>query len=370
MASRFRFGKCLGYEESWSWILYGQAISSGKRQVQIMFDGGPKVSIPRKHIQAIEVARLYYEEGRTQADIAAEMGVSRATVSRSLRLAHEIGAVQIRVVDPHSDCSELSEEVKTRFGLQRAIVVPVFEDSPETIKRNIGSVAADYLARIVKPGSVIGVSWGTTIATLVAALRPRKRTGVKIVQLLGADGCSVDPAHINEVARGIAEAFRGDWYLLPAPGVVHDEAIRDALLQEASIEAMLEMCRQADIALVGIGACDSSSGTVHLGYLTPEEIGKMREDGAAGEICYRFYDINGQTLESQLENRVVGITLEDLSSIDTRMGIAGGLGKAEAILGALRGRYVNVLVVDEITARRVIELDDELCIRSDDSDAG
>ena len=84
----------------------------------------------------------------------------------------------------------------------------------------------------------------------------------------------MDPAHINEVARGIAEAFRGDWYLLPAPGVVHDEAIRDALLQEASIEAMLEMCRQADIALVGIGACDSSSGTVHLGYLTPEEIGK------------------------------------------------------------------------------------------------
>lgn len=318
------------------------------------------MNTPRKHVLAIEIARLYYEEHKTQEEIAAQMGVSRPTISRSLKLAHKIGAVQIRVVDPYFERFELEEALKVRFGLQRAIVVPVTRDSYQLVKRDIGTAAADYLVGIVKPGSVLGVSWGTTLEELVGALRPRKRVDVRVVQLVGSVGCSAEPTHANELARRISELFKGEWYLMPAPAIVASESAREALMKEESIAQVLEMGRKADIALVGIGACDPASVIVRSGYLTAEEIEVMERNGAVGDICCRFFDIEGRPCRHGLDRRAISITLEQLRGIGIRIGVAGGRGKVKAILGALRGGYINSLITDEVTAREVLKFDDQL----------
>ena len=311
----------------------------------------------RKNILAIEIARLYYEEHKTQEEIAREIGVSRSTISRSLKRAYEIGAVQIRVVNPYSECSEIAEALRSHFGLDRAIVVPVSRGSEDLIKRDIGTAGADYLTRIARDDLILGVAWGTTLEGLVNALGSPKRARLKVVQLIGSLGRSAAPTDANELARRIAEAFRGEWYLLPVPVVVESAYARDAFLSESTIRDILEMGKRADVALVGIGACDVSSVIVQRGYLTPEEIEAARMAGAVGDICGRFYNIYGEPCKLEFDERTIGITLEDLRAIKRRIGVAGGRRKASAILGALRGRYINVLITDEVTAREVLKLD-------------
>lgn len=305
----------------------------------------------------VEIARLYYEEHKTQEEIAKEMGVSRSTISRSLKRAQEIGAVQIRVVDPYFECSSTVEALRTRFDLERAIVVPVSRQSDESIKRDIGSAGADYLIRVVRDGMVLGVAQGTTLEELVDAIKPRGSVRLKVVQLVGSLGRSAASIDANELSRRIAEAFRGEWYLLPAPVVVESSSVRSALLREPAIRDILEMGRKADVALLGIGACDASSVMVQRGYLTVREVEAAKRAGAVGDICGRFYDIQGRPCKSDFDDRTIGITLEDLRAIAKRIGVAGGRGKAAAILGALRGRHINVLVTDEIAAREVLALD-------------
>ncbi|RLC59170.1 MAG: sugar-binding transcriptional regulator, partial [Chloroflexota bacterium] len=86
-------------------------------------------------------------------------------------------------------------------------------------------------------------------------------------------------------------------------------------------------------------------------------LARLRTQGAVGDICARHYDAQGHVLDIELNQRIVGIELEALHSIGQVVGVAGGEAKAEAILGALRGGHVNVLVTDDAAARKVLALD-------------
>lgn len=305
----------------------------------------------RKYQRVIEFARLYYEEKKTQEEIAAMFNISRSSVSRGLKLAEDIGAVQVRVINPFSNFFELGEALKARFGLEHVVIAPAVDQSYEVRRREIGYAAASFFETILSVDAVVGVTWGSTVAEMAFALQPQENINAKFVQMLGAGGHVVAPAHVNEITRRIAEAFRSDWFLFPAPAVVENEAIKNVLVKEESVAAVLDMCRRADVALVGIGTPDHRSGAVNLGHISLDEMKTVAVRGAVGEICYRFFDIEGKPCETDLEKRVLGIGLEELRSIPTRIGIAGGEHKVSAILGALRGQYVNVLVTDEITAR-------------------
>ena len=83
---------------------------------------------------------------------------------------------------------------------------------------------------------------------------------------------------------------------------------------------------------------------------------ELHEQGAVGDVCARYYDSQGQVLDVELNHRVIGIKLHVLHEIECVIGVAGGLAKAEAILGALRGDYIKILVADDVAARKVLEL--------------
>jgi DNA-binding transcriptional regulator LsrR (DeoR family) len=123
------------------------------------------------------------------------------------------------------------------------------------------------------------------------------------------------------------------------------------------IQETLAIARRADVALVGIGSLHpEESSLLRAGYLDEGALAQLRTQGAIGDICARHYDALGSVLDIELNRRIVGIELNDLRNIDRVIAVAGGASKAEAILGALRGGYVNVLVTDDAAAQKVIEL--------------
>ncbi len=109
-------------------------------------------------------------------------------------------------------------------------------------------------------------------------------------------------------------------------------------------------------ALVGIGALEPSTLLAASGNIfSQQELVQLREKGAVGDILLRFYDADGVPVITPLNDRVVSMRLEQLKQVDRSIGIAAGVRKLEAIRGALRGGWVNVIITDHFTARRLVE---------------
>ncbi|WP_293174675.1 sugar-binding transcriptional regulator [Oceanithermus sp.] len=303
------------------------------------------------------VAAMYFEESRTQQEIARALGISRSGVSRLLTEARERGVVEIVIHHPLPRARELERALTARFGLKEARVLAGGDDGYEATLRRLGRLAARYFEDRVHDGMTIGISWGGALYEMIREIRPRDYTNVEVVQLIGATGAEATPTSGPILAQLLAERLRCRSYQLHAPLIVADETARRALLEERHIRETLERARRADLALVGIGTTRQGYySLVRAGYLSEEDATRIRQSGAVGDVCAQHYDFDGRWLDIELNRRVIGIDHEALRNIDTVIGVAGGSVKAQAIYGALKGGYVNVLITDEAAARRVLAL--------------
>jgi DNA-binding transcriptional regulator LsrR (DeoR family) len=304
-----------------------------------------------------KVARLYYDRGVRQADIAQQLDLSQATVSRLLKRAEEEQIVRITVSVPHGAYTELEEELEAGYGLKEALVVDTVEDD-EQILRDLGAAAAYYVETTLKHGEFIGISsWSATLLALVDAMHPLPRsTSAQVVQILGGVGNPAAEAHAAHLTRRMAALTRGDAFFLPAPGVAGSAETARIYLDDPFVRATIDRFEQVTLALVGIGAVEPSKLLASSGNIfSAEELDLLRERGAGGDICLRFFNRQGEPLLTPLNERVIGMRLEQLQRVARSVGIAGGQRKLHAIRGALAGRWVNVLITDRRTAEVLVE---------------
>lgn len=304
-----------------------------------------------------QAASMYYEDRLTQDEIARRIGTSRSTVSRMLQEARETGVVEIAVHYPWKTVPEIENDLIARFHLRQARILLGRGRPYEEILRGLGVLAARYMESILVEGTLLGISWGVAVYSTVRALRPDRRLPITVVQMVGAVGEGDPLIDGPELARVLASVYGGEYRYLHAPLIVEDAHAREVLLQEPRICEMLSLARRADVALVGIGApAPEVYSLLRAGYLDREALAQLRTQGVVGDVCARHYGAHGRVLDIELNRRIVGIELEALHDIEQVIGVAGGETKAEAILGALRGEHVNVLVTDDATARKVLAL--------------
>ena len=301
------------------------------------------------------VASMYYEDSVTQDEIARRIDTSRSTVSRMLQEALDSGLVEIIVHYPWKTVPLLQADLASRFDLRESRVLLGRNRGPEEIIRGLGVLAARYLDSLVAKDTILGISWGKAVHSTVRALRPAMKLPITVVQIVGSVGGGDPLTDGHELARVLAGVYGGEYRYLHAPLIVEDARTREALMRERRIVETLTLARRAHVALVGIGApSPRASSLLRAGYLNREVLTHMRAQGAVGNVCARHFDAQGRVLDIELNQRVVGIDLEALHSIDHVIGVAAGKAKAAAILGALRGGHVNVLVTDDETARTVL----------------
>lgn len=299
------------------------------------------------HATLVAVARMYYLEERTQAEIAEFLEVSRPTVSRMLRLARERGVVQIRVVDVDTDGGPLAARVAEATGLRRVVVV-AGDDDRTILQDRLGQAAARILTETVRDGDRVGIGWGRTVRAVAEALRPtRGQARVVSVPLLGGLGSIAPSFQVHEIASTVADAFGGAALSLYLPAIVEDETVRRLLLESPDAALILAEWHHLDVALVGIGttAFDPEMQRLFSGPLGAASE-RFAEVGAVGDICMRFFDREGRSIPSLLDG-AIALDLARLREVPAVIGVAGGAEKAEAILGVLRGGYVDILVTDE-----------------------
>jgi DNA-binding transcriptional regulator LsrR (DeoR family) len=303
------------------------------------------------------VASLYYEKNLTQSEIASQFHISRSTVSRLLQEARDEGIVEIVIHFPWKRSQHLEQQLVESFSLHEARVLASYNENYEQILQGLGILAARYLESIVQPDTVLGISWGTAILSMVQALSPERKVPVTVVQMIGATGAPDPLTDGPELARLLADVYEGKYRCLHAPLVVENISIRSSLLQDPHVRETLDLAKQADVAVIGIGTVvPEYSSWLRAGYLKRGGLAQLEYKGAVGDICGWHYDISGELLDINLNRRIVGIELETLSKIREVIAIAGGEAKVKAVLGALRSGYVNTLVTDELVAKELLQV--------------
>jgi DNA-binding transcriptional regulator LsrR (DeoR family) len=303
-----------------------------------------------------KVAHLYYDQDMTQPEIAVQLDLSQATVSRLLKRAKQEQIVRVTVNVPYGVYADLEERLQQTYGLKEAVVVDTVEHSDQ-ILRDIGAAAAYYLGTTLRAGDVIGVSsWSTTLLAMVDALQPQARASqIKVLQILGGLGNPSAEIYASRLVGRLANLLRGEAILLPAPGVVGSPEVVPILQEDRYVHDAMCLFDQVTIALVGIGTVEPSGLLASSGNIfSPEELDMLRAAGAVGDICLRFFDASGTPVVTPLNERVIGMTLGQLQRVKRAVGIAGGKEKLNPIRGALQGRLINVLITDRFTAERLI----------------
>lgn len=304
----------------------------------------------------VRICKMYYELGYKQEDIAQQLDTSRSQVSRILDKAKKIGLIEIKVKDPINNRKNLEQLLINRFSLRDVIIVSTPTHDPRQKKQMLAREGAKYLQEVLRPDDMIGISWGTTLFELCRALSEKKYDNLSIVQLKGAITKNSTNAYTFEIAREMAEKLGGKAYYLPVPFMVDSLEAKEVLSKEINIHEIIEMGRQCNIAVFSIGYPSKDSVIAHTGYISGEKLEQMREDGAVGDICSRYFRSDGSIYDAELNNRTLSIDLEELGRKEHSIGIAGGAAMAPGILGALRGGYLNVLITDEDAALEVLRM--------------
>ncbi|WP_442598988.1 sugar-binding transcriptional regulator [Neobacillus sp. D3-1R] len=307
-----------------------------------------------KFNKVIEAAKLYYLLDYNQSDIAKMLGVSRPTVSRFLQQAKSEGIVQIKIMDPTENVENLSKELEERFQLKKAVIasIPQYEDN--IIKNYLGEKTAAYLDSTIKDQDIIGVTWGTTLYHVAIELKQKFVRDVKVVQLKGGVSHAETNTYASEILYLFGKAFNTTPHHLPLPAIVDHVVVKQAMEADRHIRKILELGKQANIALFTIGPVKSESLLFQLGYFTEEDL-KTLYPRAVGDICSRFFDKDGKVCNKSLNDRTLGIDLEDLKQKEQSILVAGGPNKIEGIYGALKGGYANVLITDQFTAQFLLD---------------
>ena len=298
----------------------------------------------------VKVANMYYMEGLKQSDIATRIGIDRTTVSKYLKKARKEGLVKITV--EHDSYDELEAAMEARFGLKESYIVPKSYDL-QVIKKNMAGAGLNLLRRILAPGQIIGMAWGTTVRELAqhAEQEAMPQADVDFVPIDGGPENIESEYHVNTICYQMARAFGGRSHYIYAPAIAKTAEIRDAIVQDVNYEKISAMWQKLSIAIVGIRAPAKSSNLVWAGSFGREAIESLAHTGAVGEICSVFYDINGHAVETPFSDRTIAIDLEQLKGIPYSIGMAASREKVPAIMGALRGKIINVLITDEETAK-------------------
>jgi dihydroxyacetone kinase-like protein len=236
-------------------------------------------------------------------------------------------------------------------------VAAVFSDHELVARRAVARAGARLLGGMVKPGATVCFGAGRTLGEMVGLLEPGRIGGVTIAQAMGNAGHEGLDIDYNAIAGAAATAFAGRSVQINAPAILgRGASAADLEASNPQIRDALAIARSADIYVMGVGSMASDEIYVTTGLISVEELGEVEAEGAVGDLCGNFFDIDGRPQPGPFAERIVGVRLSDLRKAPVVIGCVAGTEKVPAIVGALTGRYLNALVTDEHTAHGVLEL--------------
>ncbi len=299
-----------------------------------------------EHILMVKAVWYYYIESYTQQNISKLLGVSRSKVISLLERARQTGVIQFNVRQESSRRMQVEQDMIARFGLSDAFIVPG-ASTLTSPNESIAQAAAMYILRRAEDNAFINMGYGDTTSRILNHLATAAESPLNVVSLTGGVNYYLPNTRSN--------VFNARLYLIPSPLLLSGGELRQSLRQEPDVEEIFRMIPLSSMSVVGIGSMNDQATIMKNGILNQNDFTFLKMQGAVGDVLSHFFDKNGDPISISLEDRLMSTPLEELRKLDNVIGVAGGVRKAEAILAALRGGYLDVLITDEDTAKLLLE---------------
>lgn len=305
----------------------------------------------------VKIAQLYYEQDMTQAQIARELGIYRTTISRMLKRGREQGIVTIAINYEGHGNLWLEQQLKLKFALKEVVVASSDSPREEDQLNAMGQHGAQLVDRLLEPGDIIGFSWGRAVRGLVDNLPQANHSRQMIcVPIVGGPSGKLESRyHVNTLTYDAAARLKAESHLADFPALLDNTLIRNGIMQSGHFQTISSYWDNLDVALVGIGSPAIRDGANWHAFYGSEESDDLSARSVVGDICSRFYDINGDMVETTMGEKTLSITMAKLKQARYCVGIAMGEEKYSGILGALHGRYINCLVTNKETAESLLK---------------
>lgn len=301
----------------------------------------------------VRAAWLYYIEGKNQKETADVLGVSRLQVTRLLAEARRRGEVNIQINSNLNSVVECQRALEKRFGINKVIIAPRTDIDTDASKA-VALSAGKFISEYVQSNMTIGVGWGRTLHAALPHIRGRELENVRIISLLGgiAQAKRFNPA---EFAWQFAERFNGEGYLVTAPALVDSPETKHALLERCGINQIFDFADSLDVAFVSAGGISGITTSYRLGHLSEAERKSLIEAGAVGDLLYNFLDVDGNTVDHEVNERSISIQIDRLKKAHDLVLISGGEEKVDIIFGCLKRLTPTVFITDEMTAQSILD---------------
>jgi DNA-binding transcriptional regulator LsrR (DeoR family) len=306
---------------------------------------------PAQLVLIASIARRYYLEGRSKIEIAEELGLSRFKVARLLETARASGLVHIEIANPDMIDVDLSTRLRDAYDLQHAVVVDTPDDNPTILRERLGNAAAELLSEIVTADDVLGLAWSRSVSAMTNALN--RLPTIPVVQLTGAL-VQLDVADSSvDLVRQAARISGGAAHFFYAPTVVPDPATARALRKQPEVARTFGRFGSVTKAVVGVGLWAPGESTVY--DAANEKVRReLHRRGVCGEIAGVLIDADGRPAESDLTERMIGISAAQLRAIPEVIGLAYSIARSPAVQAAIRGGFINSLVTHPFLARALV----------------
>lgn len=308
-----------------------------------------------KLTQMIRIAKMHYELNYTQLEIARKEGISKATVSRILKSAMDMGIIEVRIKDSVLNDTELEKELVAAYPIKRAVIVPDLVGNDQILLQDVCAALVNDLPRYIKNDSILGVFYGHTLTVLARQLPRLKRSGVSVIQLAGGFSRAMYESNALSILSSFSECVSGTAYQIPAPAMVEKPFIVEALKQDSQIARVLDMAEICDTAIFSVGNLERPSILYEMGLITHEEYQNMIQRGVIGDCCSHFLNRDGNIFDQDMDARVVGASLSTIKKIPNKLLVVSGKEKKEVIRAALIGGLADSLYIDAPTAREVLK---------------
>lgn len=292
------------------------------------------------------VAKMHYIGEQSQVQIAKQLGLSTATISRLLQRARAEGIVRIEVRDVFAP-DQLGAELARKLGLAQVEVV----DAPASgaLPALAAPLSRMLAAADLRAGNVLMIGWGRTVSAVIESGLP-PMPGVQVVPSTGGMQQHAQHFQSNEFSRRAAEATGGVPNFIHAP-YLPDPEVLDLFLADSSVQASVALWDRIDAAVVGIGQPYGLERPVSGGS-APVEPGLA---DAAGDVVRHYFTSEGDVLDWRGEGRMIAVSVRQLRAAKLVVGLAVGEAKVRSIIGAARARLITALVTDTRTAESLLD---------------
>ncbi|KQT96815.1 MULTISPECIES: sugar-binding transcriptional regulator [Sanguibacter] len=308
----------------------------------------------------LRAASMYYLQDLTMETIAKHLGTSRSTVSRMVKHARETGLVEITLRPTHSNAPSLGQKIREVYGIEAYVVaVPDHNSEVERLEQ-VALTTARLIGTWFDSNMILAVAWGTTLSAIARNL-PRKTTrGSAVVQLNGAANTRTSGVeYAGDLIAEFGKAFDAHVHYFPVPAFFDYAETKEAMWRERSVRRVLAQQRRADIALFSVGALSGGlpSHVYTAGYLEASDVAVLDHEGVVGDVCTVFLREDGTYKDVALNARATGPSPSELRRVPRRVCAVAGDNKVVPLRAALRARVVTHLIVDEVTATKLLEDD-------------